>query len=340
MFRCQRRAFTLVELLVVITIIAMLMALLIPAVQGARARARNIQCVNNMREVAHAMITFDQRKENLPGWMMSVPAPPTDERVIAGTLREGVSVYIGWVPQIFSELGRGDLNDIFKSSPSNFSHGSPHSQLIEILNCPSDQDTASYPFPLSYVVNGGRLDDSPGNALIGDFKENGAFHDLATTAAAAQRTSIAYIATKDGASTTILLAENADVLNWNAVPRPGTSPKKEDLLKECEPNLSALWHLEEDLSPLPPPTLRRPRIFDGSPLLVATSPPRSEHVDTFNVAMCDGSTRSLNQDMEYNIYCLLMTPHGSRAKHPETGNRITAYPQGWEQVLNEADLEP
>ena len=340
MVRSNRRAFTLVELLVVITIIAMLMALLIPAVQGARARARNIQCVNNMREVAHAMITFDQRKEKLPGLMMTVPAPATDERVVAGTLNAGVSVYVGWVPQIFSELGRGDLYDIFKSSPSNFSHGSPHSQLIEILNCPSDQDAASYPFPLSYLVNGGRLDDSPGSALIGDFKENAAFHDLATTAGAAQRTSIAYIATKDGASTTILLAENADVLNWNAVPGPGTPPSKEDILKGCEPNLAALWHLEQDLNPLPPPTLRRPRILDGSPLSRETSTPRSEHVDTFNVAMCDGSTRSLNQDMEYNIYCLLMTPHGSRAKHPETGDRVTDYPQGWKQTLDTADLAP
>ena len=46
------RAFTLVELLVVITIIGILIALLLPAVQAAREAARQTQCKNNLKQLA------------------------------------------------------------------------------------------------------------------------------------------------------------------------------------------------------------------------------------------------------------------------------------------------
>lgn len=98
----RRTGFTLIELLVVIGIIAILIALLLPAVQQARESARRTQCRNNMKQLALAAHNFENQYTYLPTGYLG-PDLPTEDGNVAG------SPYIGPLAQILPFIEQGPL---------------------------------------------------------------------------------------------------------------------------------------------------------------------------------------------------------------------------------------
>ena len=60
-------AFTLVELLVVVGVVVILLALLLSVVSGVRAAAKKAACANNLRQIGHGLVAYDQEYGRLPG---------------------------------------------------------------------------------------------------------------------------------------------------------------------------------------------------------------------------------------------------------------------------------
>jgi prepilin-type N-terminal cleavage/methylation domain-containing protein len=137
------RGFTLVELLVVIAIIGILVALLLPAIQAAREAARRMSCQNNLKNLAIAVLNFENARKELPAGALVNP-PSGSQLIDSDNLDYGAS----WIVQILplieeqalaSAFDPGLLKQTKKTSDFDPAATSrPWEAQPQILLCPSD----------------------------------------------------------------------------------------------------------------------------------------------------------------------------------------------------------
>ena len=155
----ERRALTVLELLVTMSVIGVLLAVLLPAVQSARETARRTQCQNNLRQLGIALHLHHDTFQNLPAGWCEISGKP---------------IATGWVPDLLPFLEQAELRTQVQSkwlkpvsvnvaAQSAFTAvlGQAESGVLatpSVLVCPSDVAERTFQLYQEDDINSGDLD--------------------------------------------------------------------------------------------------------------------------------------------------------------------------------------
>ena len=329
-FRLPPSAFTLVELLVVITIISMLMGLLLPAVQSAREAGRRATCMNSQKQLATGMMTYESSHRYFPGYANWIGANHT----IPGS----------WVVALLPMLEKQDMYNLwatYNGGTNNFAAAPTFNTMqvnpyMKVLICPSDSPDNTMDGWCSYVCNRG--------CNGWNYQYLGVCMDQATPPPAGRSVppvtvSLDYINSHDGSSTTLMLAESllTNPTNTNSsqvfVPRVDrkTAGTPSFAKWTTPPAIAGGVAATNAYSLLTPPTSAQnsttyPGIptndmeaivgFEWSqwsavPPAKITDKVLSRHPGGVNVSFCDGHQQFLADNIDPNAFLMLMTPYGN-----------------------------
>lgn len=336
----SRKGFTLIELLVVISIIAVLMSLILPAVQNARRAARKLECLNNLKQMTLAIHNVATgNADRLPDALATADVP--DFSNSANTVR----LQFSWPVSVLAAIDQAALyRSIHQSAQSTgvpisgtlfYGTLKPEDKInLKSFTCPDDQNNHGRPLGLSYVANYGYIANT--SMGTGVHNANTVSYGPAVSHATGViwpkdpsfRMSLDYITQGDGATQTILLMENLT----GGLTSPGGLGGGWDSADFWRTGFGVLVDTTQPLGPTPGRGPLSPQNEDPANLpssfglsgtlsskinsnLSSTSPnprPSSNHIGSINTAMCDGSVRTLNEQMDFWIYARLLTPDGAR----------------------------
>ncbi|MEM6654185.1 MAG: DUF1559 domain-containing protein [Planctomycetota bacterium] len=147
--RPARRAFTLVELMVVIAVIGVLISLLLPAVQAARESGRRAQCRSNLKQATLAVLSHESAKGELPAsglvndYLFKVNVDGVDRWYPVYDQRKPPRH--SWVVLVLPYMEQAALADRFDLEVSSLLHDDdPQEVFLASMACPSDDARASF----------------------------------------------------------------------------------------------------------------------------------------------------------------------------------------------------
>ncbi len=300
--------FTLVELLVVISIIGLLISLLLPAVQAAREAARQTQCKNNITQLALGCLNHETINGRYPtgGWNWRW----------TGDADRGTDWHQpgGWIYNVLPFIEQQSLHDMgaglgaWNSPAKKDAQTKRMCSLLNGINCPTRRQAILYPYVKSWP-NYNSL--TPTNVSRSDYAANGgtAYLELPNITTVAQgdarRTDFANIAKKatgvmfsgsqitpadvtDGTSNTYLLGEKY------------LEPDTYDTGTDTGDNEAALIGDDHDITrwASESPCLDTPGVYPNQCF-------GSAHSNGFNMAFCDGSVQTMSYSIDMETHrCL------------------------------------